>query len=175
MPRSLGKSFRALRSGKSGIVECLIRGLTTRQSAIIFNHMVKYQSTTLDATFGALADPTRRSILERLIGGESSVTSLADPFDMSLPAVSKHLRVLEKAGLLTQEKDGRVRRCRMDASPMKEAADWVGRYRIFWEEQLDSLAEYIERIQPEEKEKGGHLDGGKGNRNPYGPTGPAGL
>ncbi len=132
--------------------------MTTRRSALIFNQMVKYLSNTLDATFGALADPTRRSILERLIGGESSVTSLAEPFDMSLPAVSKHLRVLEKAGLLTQEKDGRVRRCRMDAGPMKEASDWVGRYRIVWEEQLDSLADYIEQMQSEEKEKEDHPD-----------------
>lgn len=132
--------------------------MTTRRSALIFNQMVKYLNNTLDATFGALADPTRRSILERLIGGESSVTSLAEPFDMSLPAVSKHLRVLEKAGLLTQVKDGRVRRCRMDAGPMKEASDWVGRYRIFWEEQLDSLADYIEQMQSEEKEKEDHPD-----------------
>ena len=113
----------------------------------------------LDTVFAALADPTRRSILERLIAGEASVTSLAEPFDMSLPAVSKHLRVLEKAGLLTQEKDGRVRRCRMDAGPMKEASDWVGRYRMFWEEQLDSLADYIEQMQSEEKEKEDHPDG----------------
>jgi DNA-binding transcriptional regulator GbsR (MarR family) len=91
--------------------------------------------------------------LERLTGGESSVTALAEPFDMSLPAVSKHLRVLERAGLLTQEKDGRVRRCRVDAAPMKEAADWIGRYRKFWEEQLDSLAGYIDRMQQEESEK----------------------
>ncbi len=132
--------------------------MTTRRSAPIFNQMVKYLNNTLDATFGALADPTRRSILERLIGGESSVTSLAEPFDMSLPAVSKHLRVLEKAGLLTQEKDGRVRRCRMDAGPMKEASDWVGRYRIVWEEQLDSLADCIEQMQSEEKEKEDHPD-----------------
>ena len=137
--------------------------MTALRSAIIFNQMVKYLSNTLDATFGALADPTRRSILERLIGGESSVTSLAEPFDMSLPAVSKHLRVLEKAGLLTQEKDGRVRRCRMDAGPMKEASDWVGRYRIFWEEQLDSLAGYIEQMQSEEKEKEGNPDDATGN------------
>ena len=78
------------------------------------------------------------------------MTSLAEPFDMSLPAVSKHLRVLEKAGLLSQGKDGRVRRCRMEAGPMKEAADWIGLYRRFWEEQLDSLAGYIERMQLED-------------------------
>ena len=137
--------------------------MTTRRSVLIFNQMVKYLSNTLDATFGALADPTRRSILERLIAGEASVTSLAEPFDMSLPAVSKHLRVLEKAGLLTQEKDGRVRRCRMDAGPMKEASDWVGRYRICWEEQLDSLADYIEQMQSEEREKEDNPDDAAGN------------
>ena len=137
--------------------------MTTRRSVFIFNQMVKYLSNTLDATFGALADPTRRSILERLIAGEASVTSLAEPFDMSLPAVSKHLRVLEKAGLLTQEKDGRVRRCRMDAGPMKEASDWVGRYRICWEEQLDSLADYIEQMQSEEREKEDNPDDAAGN------------
>ena len=137
--------------------------MTTRRSVFIFNQMVKYLSNTLDATFGALADPTRRSILEHLIAGEASVTSLAEPFDMSLPAVSKHLRVLEKAGLLTQEKDGRVRRCRMDAGPMKEASDWVGRYRICWEEQLDSLADYIEQMQSEEREKEDNPDDAAGN------------
>ena len=141
----------------------LIGRLTTLPLGIIFNHMVKYQDNTLDATFGALADPTRRSILESLIGGESSATSLAEPFDMSLPAVSKHLRVLEKAGLLTQEKDGRVRRCRMDAGPMKEAANWIGRYRRFWEEQLDSLAAYIGQMQQEEKEEEGDPDDSTGN------------
>ena len=114
--------------------------------------MVNYIEQSLDATFSALSDPTRRSILERLIIGESSVTSLAEPFDMSLPAVSKHLRVLEKAGLLSQGKDGRVRRCRMEAGPMKEAADWIGLYRRFWEEQLDSLAGYIERMQQDDSD-----------------------
>ncbi len=137
--------------------------MTTRRSVFIFNQMVKYLNNTLDATFGALADPTRRSILERLIAGEASGLPQAGPFDMSLPAVSKHLRVLEKAGLLTQEKDGRVRRCRMDAGPMKEASDWVGRYRIFWEEQLDSLADYIEQMQSEEREKEDNPDDAAGN------------
>lgn len=127
--------------------------MTTLDSSNIVNPVVNYIDNSLDATFGALADPTRRSILERLISGESSVTALAEPFDMSLPAVSKHLRVLEKAGLLTQEKDGRVRRCRVDAAPMKAAADWIGRYRKFWEEQLDSLATYIDRMREEENEQ----------------------
>ena len=109
--------------------------------------MVKYNHRELDTTFGALADATRRGILEQLAGGESSVTELAQPFDISLPAISKHLRVLERAGLLSQEKDGRVRRCRLDAGPMKEASDWISRYQRFWEQQLDSLASYLEKLQ----------------------------
>ena len=114
---------------------------------MIFNHMVKYQSSELDMTFGALADATRRGILEQLSGGESSVTKLAEPYNISLPAISKHLRVLEKAGLLSQEKNGRVRRCRLDAGPMKEASDWISRYQRFWEQQLDSLAIYLDKLQ----------------------------
>jgi DNA-binding transcriptional ArsR family regulator len=114
---------------------------------MIFNHMVKYQSSELDMTFGALADATRRGILEQLSGGESSVTKLAEPYNISLPAISKHLRVLERAGLLSQEKNGRVRRCRLDAGPMKEASDWISRYQRFWEQQLDSLAIYLDKLQ----------------------------
>jgi DNA-binding transcriptional ArsR family regulator len=109
--------------------------------------MVNKQDTRLDATFGALSDPIRRSILERLTHAESSVTALAQPFNVSLPAISKHLRVLEKAGLLTQEKDGRVRRCRLDAAPMQQAADWISKYQPFWEAQLDSLADYLNQLQ----------------------------
>jgi DNA-binding transcriptional ArsR family regulator len=112
--------------------------------------MVKYLSSQLDSTFAALSDPTRRAILARLAGGEASVKELAEPFDISLPAVSKHLRVLEKAGLLTQEKDGRVRRCRLVAEPMKEASEWMDFYRRFWEAQLDALAEYLD----DSKDKG---------------------
>ena len=112
--------------------------------------MVKYIDPDLNAVFGALADPTRRAILERLAVGESPVTALAEPFNVSLPAISKQLRVLEKAGLLTQEKDGRVRRCRLEAGPMKEAADWVARYQRFWEQRLDSLAGYLDQVQTEE-------------------------
>ena len=114
---------------------------------MISNHMVKYQSSELDMTFGALADATRRGILEQLSGGESSVTKLAEPYNISLPAISKHLRVLERAGLLSQEKNGRVRRCRLDAGPMKEASDWISRYQRFWEQQLDSLAIYLDKLQ----------------------------
>ena len=112
--------------------------------------MVKCLSDSLGATFAALADPTRRAILERLAHGEASVTELAEPFQVSLPAISKQLRVLEQAGLLTREKHGRVRRCRLEAEPMKEAVQWLARYRRYWERQLDSLADYLNEIQDEE-------------------------
>ena len=115
--------------------------------------MVKYVDSNLNATFSALADPTRRAILERLAAGESSVTGLAEPFSVSLPAISKQLRVLERAGLLTQEKDGRVRRCRLDAGPMKAAADWITEYKRFWEDKLESLDGYLEQLQREEPGK----------------------
>lgn len=106
--------------------------------------MVKYQSDPLSATFAALADPTRRAILARLALGETSVGELADPFEMSLPAVSKHLSVLEDAGLLIRKKDGRVRRCRLEAAPMKDVADWIAHYQRFWQAQMDALARYLE-------------------------------
>jgi DNA-binding transcriptional ArsR family regulator len=109
--------------------------------------MVNY-SEPLDATFGALADGTRRAILARLALGETSVTELAQPFSMSLPAVSKHLRVLEQAGLLKRQKDGRVHRCHIQAAPMRAAADWIGRYREFWEERFDALERYLKESEP---------------------------
>jgi len=107
----------------------------------------------LDATFGALADPTRRAILARLARGEAMVTELAAPFAMSLPAISKHLRVLESAGLLQREIDGRVHRCRLAADPMKDAAGWIAQYRAFWETQLDALEKYLEATAGKEKKK----------------------
>lgn len=110
--------------------------------------MVKYSSNTLDSVFAALADPTRRAILERLTEGECSVTELAEPFAMSLPAISKHLRVLEHAGLLVQEKDGRIRRCQLVAEPMQDAAAWLDHYRQFWETQFDALADFLARTPP---------------------------
>ena len=94
---------------------------------------------TLSATFAALADPTRRAILARLAQGEASVGELAEPFDISLPAVSRHLKVLESARLIVREKDAQWRRCRLDAAPLKLAADWVEQYRDFWEERFDAL------------------------------------
>jgi DNA-binding transcriptional ArsR family regulator len=97
----------------------------------------------LDAVFSALADPTRRAIVVRLAEGEASVSELAAPFDVTLPAVTKHLRVLERAGLLEHHKEGRVRRCRLVASPMQVADDWLGSYRVFWEKRLDSLSDYL--------------------------------
>jgi DNA-binding transcriptional ArsR family regulator len=107
--------------------------------------MVKYSSALLDSTFAALSDATRRGILARLARqGETSVSELAAPYKMSLPAVSKHLRVLEHAGLVARQKDGRVHRCRLRAEPMKDAAAWIEHYRQFWETQLDSLARYLE-------------------------------
>ncbi len=109
--------------------------------------MVKYQIDPLSATFSALADPTRRAILARLALGEASVGELAAPFEMSLPAVSKHLKVLEGAGLLARARDGRVHRCALDAGPMKEAVDWITDYRRFWEAQFDSLARYLEQAE----------------------------
>lgn len=106
--------------------------------------MVKYQDPTLDRTFHALADPTRRAILARLALGEASAGELAEPFDMSLPAISKHLRVLEGAGLLARRREGRVHRCNLDPEPMKAAADWIIEHQRFWEQQFDRLAQYLE-------------------------------
>lgn len=97
----------------------------------------------LDMVFSALADPTRRAIVVRLAEGDASVSELAAPFDVSLPAVTKHLAVLERAGLLEHHKQGRVRHCRLVAAPMKVADDWLSTYRVFWERRLDSLAEHF--------------------------------
>ena len=105
---------------------------------------------SLDAVFAALADPTRRQILVRLADGDAPVTELAEPFEMSLPAVSKHLGVLEHAGLLTRERDGRVRRCTMVRAPMQEALEWIARHGHFWEEQFGSLERYLAEAADEE-------------------------
>ena len=104
----------------------------------------------LDLTFGALADETRRGILARLARGDATVGELAEPFDISRPAVSKHLRVLERAGLVKRMRDGRLSRCGLDASPMRDAAEWVETYRTFWEGQLDSLSRYFDNKNNEE-------------------------
>ncbi len=124
--------------------------------------MVKYSGDDLDNVFFALSDPTRRAILQRLAKeGEIPVTALAEPFEMSLPAVSKHLRVLERAGLLVQEKDGRIRRCQLVAEPLQGAALWIEQYSRFWQAQFEALAGYLTQIQAQEEEraKGGDQDG----------------
>ncbi len=105
----------------------------------------------LDATFAALADPTRRAILARLADGEVSVTDLAAPFDMSLPAISKHLKVLERAGLVIRGRDAQWRPCRLDARPLREVAVYLERYRRFWEDSFDALDEYLEKLQRKDK------------------------
>ena len=103
----------------------------------------------LNATFAALADPTRRAILARLAEGEAPVTQLAEPFEMSLPAVSKHLKVLERAGLIERSRHAQWRTCRLAPEPLKEVAAWVERYRRFWDESLDRLDEYLNELQQE--------------------------
>jgi len=108
----------------------------------------------LTATFAALADPTRRAILARLASGEASVTELAEPFDMSLPAVSKHLKVLERAGLIARSREAQWRPCQLDAAPLKNAAAWIERYRRFWTESFDRLDDYLHELKQKESKRG---------------------
>lgn len=116
----------------------------------------------LSQTFAALADPTRRAILARLCSGEATVSELAEPFEMSMPAVSKHLKVLERAGLVARSRDAQWRPCRLDAAPLKDAAGWLERYRQFWEQSLDRLQDYLDELQMKKtKEKEGDENGRK--------------
>src|SRR5438477_11799606 len=108
----------------------------------------------LSSTFSALADPTRRAILSRLSAGESSVTELARPFKITLPGVSKHLKVLERAGLITRGRDAQWRPCRLQGKPLKDVSNWVEHYRRFWEESFDRLDEYLKDLQSKEKKRG---------------------
>ena len=108
----------------------------------------------LSATFGALADPTRRAILARLAGGEATVNELAEPFSLTLPAVSKHLKVLQRAGLITQGRRAQWRPCRLEPAPLKNVAEWLDRYRTTWEERFDRLDEYLRELQQKEKTDG---------------------
>ena len=108
----------------------------------------------LSSTFAALADPTRRAILARLALGETSVTELAKPFEMSMPAVSKHLKVLERAGLISRGREAQWRPCRLEARPLKGAADWLEHYRVFWEQSLDRLEGYLKELQGKERRRG---------------------
>ena len=105
----------------------------------------------LSATFAAIADPTRRAILARLASGEATVTELAEPFDMTLPAVSKHLKVLERAGLISRGRDAQWRPARLEADPLREASKWMERYRIFWEHSLDRLDAHLRELQREDR------------------------
>lgn len=107
----------------------------------------------LSSTLTALADPTRRAILARLAHGEASVTELADPFAMTLPAVSKHLKMLERAGLISRSREAQWRRCRLRADPLRDVADWVAGYRSFWEGGLDRLDDYLREVQAKEEER----------------------
>ena len=118
--------------------------------------MVEYKASLLDRTFGALADPTRRRILAQLAKGEECVTDLARPHAMSLAAVSKHLIVLEKAGLVKRRRDGRVHSLRLQARPLKEAQAWINRYREFWEGNLDQFGKYLDQLQQQENKKDDH-------------------
>lgn len=108
----------------------------------------------LSNTFAALADPTRRAILARLALGECAVTELAEPFEMSLPAVSKHLRVLERAGLVVQRREAQWRPCRIEAGPLKDVVDWAEHYRQLWEARLDRLDQYLQQVQSKEQSHG---------------------
>jgi DNA-binding transcriptional ArsR family regulator len=107
----------------------------------------------LDATFAALADPTRRAILARLALGETSVTELTEPFQMSMPAISKHLKVLERAGLIDRGREAQTRPARLNPAALKNAADWIDEYRKFWEESFDRLGAYLQRLQADNKVK----------------------
>jgi DNA-binding transcriptional ArsR family regulator len=108
----------------------------------------------LSATFAALADPTRRAILARLASGEVSVTELAEPFAMSLPAVSRHLKVLERAGLIARGREAQWRPCRLEAGPLKDVAGWAEHYRRFWEQSLDRLDDYLRELKNKERKHG---------------------
>jgi DNA-binding transcriptional ArsR family regulator len=108
----------------------------------------------ISSTFSALADPTRRAILARLALGETSVTELASPFEMSMPAISRHLKVLEKAGLIARGREAQWRPCKLKAEPLKKAADWLDEYRRFWDESFDRLGEYLQELQAKEKKRG---------------------
>ena len=121
----------------------------------VFNQQVNYIVTMsadcLSLTFAALADPTRRAILSRLALGETSVTEIARPFSMSLPAITKHLKVLERSGLIARSREAQWRPCKLNAGPMKEAVDWLEYYRQFWEQSFDRLEVYLQELQAQEQ------------------------
>ena len=126
--------------------------LTKKGEVNTLNHMVKY-TERLDSTFGALAHPTRRAILVTLLAGRASISELAKPHRMSLPAVMKHVHVLEKAGLLTQKKSGRTRHCQLTGESLKDAEEWIKRYRIFWQNQFAALDRFLRQETEENEER----------------------
>jgi DNA-binding transcriptional ArsR family regulator len=115
--------------------------------------MVKYENDTINRTFAALSDPTRRAIIDRLAGKELCVTEIAEPFNMSLPAVSKHLRIIERAGLIKRIKRGKFYHFKLVAKPMKDASEWLERYQIFWNKQLDALEDYLDNSNKNSSKK----------------------
>jgi DNA-binding transcriptional ArsR family regulator len=128
--------------------------MTSFFTCLVFNLLVNYIHMTADCLsqiFGALADPTRRAILARLALGETSVTEIAKPFKISMPAITKHLKVLERSGLISRGRDAQWRPCKLEAEPMKEAVDWLEHYRRHWEESFDRLDEYLKELQAKEK------------------------
>jgi DNA-binding transcriptional ArsR family regulator len=118
----------------------------------------------LSTTFAALADPTRRAILARLAKGEATVTELAAPFNMSLPGISKHLKVLQRAGLIEQGRHAQWRPCRLQAQPLRDVADWIGQYRRHWEESFDRLGTYLRELQERQQQEKGDRDAGDQGR-----------
>lgn len=117
--------------------------------------MQQQQADQISLTFAALADPTRRAILAKLAKGEASVTELAEPFKMSMPAISKHLKVLEKAGLIARAREAQYRPCRIEGAPLKQVSDWVEKYREIWEQRFDRLESYLQELKKEEEKKNG--------------------
>ncbi|HEY9627168.1 MAG TPA: metalloregulator ArsR/SmtB family transcription factor [Coleofasciculaceae cyanobacterium] len=115
---------------------------------------VSLKEHQLNLTFAALADPTRRAILAHLSQGEASVTELAQPFDISLPAISKHLKVLERAGLITRSREAQWRPCQLEANPLKDVDQWLEQYRQFWEQSFDRLDDYLQELQAQELQAG---------------------
>src|SRR5512140_3384230 len=134
-------------------------GAVDRPRTVIYytkrlNKEMTISAQQLDLTFAALSDPTRRAILSRLASGEATVMDLAKPFDMTLPAISKHLKVLQRAGLISQGREAQWRPCRLEAAPLKDAAAWIEHYRRYWEESFDRLDDYLEKVQSKEKKHG---------------------
>jgi DNA-binding transcriptional ArsR family regulator len=144
------------RAGASSVRNCRRKVLDTRSLSLYLTNRLNMSATSADqltTTFSALADPTRRAILAKLWSGEASVTELAEPFDMSLPAVSKHLKVLERAGLIARSRQAQWRPCQLEAGPLKDVDDWIEHYRRFWTESFDRLDDYLQELKIKESKR----------------------